>query len=610
MSSSDSVAPRAGASPSAEEGSPSGSRPLDEPSDGPSAERTSERTARPTRLSTAGVTSWAAAGTAIAVAALLGYRKRWMTDDGMIYVRAVRQILAGNGPVYNLGERAESSTGTLWQWILASVSQVTTISVDKTAIYLGLFLFVGALTLGSFASRSFSIVVSAPPQVWTVPFGLLVVVALPPFWDFATSGLETSLTYFWIAAGWTLLVRSIRAPAGRLDWLSAVWLGLGPLIRPDMALVSVIFFCALPGLRPFARRLRTGSLILAGAALPLAYQVFRMGYYGEILPLPAYTKEADQSHWSSGLHYLADFVSPYQLLLPIGMAVVVFAILARALSADRDRVVVAAAPIVAGVLSGVYVVRVGGDFMHARMLLPATFLIALPIFVLRVTRQSVAVICVMSLWAGLCVTNLRMPYPAQISGDIADERGIYTTTLGTEHPIAVDYANAFDRVEHVNQVGDDSGTIELGTILYPGNAALPLGADSPYGAAYVFPQLGMSGAAVPLADGAIDQLGLAYPLVAHFESVPGARTGHAKSVTVEWIIADFTDPGTPLPVGVDPRRVAAARHALTCGPIADLLRAARAPMSLSRFWSNLTSALGRNSLRIPQDPLQAEKKFC
>ena len=38
-----------------------------------------------------------------------GWANRWITDDGFIYLRVVQQIRAGNGPVFNDGERVEVS---------------------------------------------------------------------------------------------------------------------------------------------------------------------------------------------------------------------------------------------------------------------------------------------------------------------------------------------------------------------------------------------------------------------------------------------------------------------------------------------------------------------
>ena len=46
-----------------------------------------------------------------------GWTRRWMSDDGLIVLRTVRNILAGNGPVFNAGERVEANTSTLWQYL-------------------------------------------------------------------------------------------------------------------------------------------------------------------------------------------------------------------------------------------------------------------------------------------------------------------------------------------------------------------------------------------------------------------------------------------------------------------------------------------------------------
>ena len=56
----------------------------------------------------------------LAVAALFGWgawQRRWIADDGLIVLRTVRNLLAGNGPVFNEGERVEANTSTLWTYL-------------------------------------------------------------------------------------------------------------------------------------------------------------------------------------------------------------------------------------------------------------------------------------------------------------------------------------------------------------------------------------------------------------------------------------------------------------------------------------------------------------
>ena len=42
------------------------------------------------------------------------WQRRWIADDGLIVLRTVRNLLAGNGPVFNASERVESNTSTAW----------------------------------------------------------------------------------------------------------------------------------------------------------------------------------------------------------------------------------------------------------------------------------------------------------------------------------------------------------------------------------------------------------------------------------------------------------------------------------------------------------------
>ncbi|WP_436785906.1 hypothetical protein [Yinghuangia sp. YIM S10712] len=73
----------------------------------------------------------------------------------------------------------------------------------------------------------------------------------------------------------------------------------------------------------------------------------------------------------------------------------------------------------------------------------------------------------------------------------------------------------------------------------------------------------------------------------------------------------FVPDGVPIDMrNLDAAKIAAARNALRCAEIAELRRATREPMSWSRFWKNLTGAFPRTSLRIPTNPIEAEKKFC
>src|SRR5262249_55717198 len=149
----------------------------------------------------------------------------------------------------------------------------------------------------------------------------------------------------------------------------------------------------------------------AALAIPFVSEVFRVAYYASLVPNTALAKEAGAADWSQGLRYLANFVSPYALFVPIVLLVFASAVLLRRVRHDRATVAIVAAPLAGAVVHALYVVRLGGDFMHARLLLPAMFALALPCAVVQV-RRGVALSAALGLalvWAVVCGVELRPP---------------------------------------------------------------------------------------------------------------------------------------------------------------------------------------------------------
>ncbi|MFE5332680.1 hypothetical protein ACFRCG_40500 [Embleya sp. NPDC056575] len=565
--------------------------------------------------------------------AVLGGSRSWLCDDGLIYTRPVRQILAGNGPVFNPGERAEAATGTLWQWLLVAATRLTGQDPAPLAVRLGLLCAVLGWFLAADAGRR--LYLPAVGHTPLLPCGAAILLALPPTWDFATSGLETGLTTLWIAGCWWLLVRLAADPHTRPHprphthraYGLAVLAGLGPTVRPELAIATLGFLTALALIhRPRPRR--AAALTAAATALPLAYEIFRMGYYGVLLPLPAITKEAGASDWTRGWAYVRDLADPYHLWLPL---LTLTALGATAVLTTRRRTApttattppgtrvrrtLYATPVLCGLATLLYVVRVGGDFMHARMLLPGLFLLLLPILMVPASRLAIPAVAALAAWALLCASALRVPYDRIGPAGIADERGFYTSVLGVANPVTADtFIDGFPgfptvvrgpRPGYRHTLVDRSPTHTLNAPLRP-DVAAPIVA--------MWPSLGMLGAAVPLTGVALDDLGLAYPLAAHVRLSTRGRPGHEKQIDPAWVLAQYADPAAPPPPGIDPIRIAAARYTLTCGDtnrgrLKELLDSTHAPLTRHRFVANLTGAVRRTSFRFPNDPIAAARQIC
>ena len=566
---------------------------------------------------------WGLLAAPVVVMVLLAWSRRWMSDDGFINLRVVEQLLAGNGPVFNAGERVEIATSPLWVAVLAALAAVTPwIPLAWTAVILG----IAATGLGLVAAMAGALRLAGGDgrAGLAVPLGVLVVVALPPFWDFASSGLETGLSLAWIGGCWYLLA----GEASARHWATAVVCGLGPLVRPDLAVFTAAFLAVLllvPRSRPIWSRLAT---VAAAGVLPGLWQVFRMGYYGALVPNTAFAKEASLARWDQGWLYLGEFTTTYGAAIPL-VALLVLAVVPRAVRwfrlADGYRGALVVAPVAAGVVHWLYVVRVGGDFMHARLLLPGLFAFLLPVAVVdlpsvRSGRRLAAVatsgaLAVVATWALVVGIGVRVVDEGIGPDGIVDERSHYVGSAGQANPVTVDdhrgnrwvgYARtARQQAEHdrpvliVGEAGfeDPSRWIDLQD-----------GASRPVVA---YPSVGLLAYGAGIGVHVSDELGLGDVVAGRQRVEERGRPGHEKQLHPAWTIARFADPSQALPAGAPPGiAISAARRALGCAELASALTAARAPLTFGHFVDNLGAAVRLHGARWPGDPIAASRELC
>jgi arabinofuranosyltransferase len=532
-----------------------------------------------------------------------------MSDDGLIVLRTVRQILAGNGPVFNVGERVESNTSTLWTYLLVAFGWIPGLRLEWLAVVLGLLCAVGGLLFALDGTRR---LVGSTRSTFVAPAGVLVLIALPPFRDFATSGLETGLITLWLGTTWWLLVRHARHTPACPVPVTALVIGLGILVRPDLALFSVIAGIGLLVLEWRGWR-RALLWVAAAAALPVAYQIFRMGYYGLLTPNTALVKEASDALWDRGWSYLTDFTSPYYMWIPLALSALLGAASLWRTRINRAIAIVVAVPLLSAVALTLYVVRVGGDFMHGRMLLPALFSLMLPVLVVRLTRTTVVPVVALGAWAIVTTGWLRTDYttsPAAWDEDlgIADERAAYVAASHHENPIL---AEDFD---------------EFTAIAGPINAMLAAGqppallVQNSQDVWHRYPttngrnlatffNIGGPGMLLPLDMWVHDPIGLANPVAAHTTPYPNRRIGHNKFAGTVWEAAQFArGPAADLTEHGDFTigSIDAIRGTLACPHNREMLESVRAPLTFDRFWQNLEHAVGRTGLRYDHDPHQAQ----
>ncbi|MFC9519110.1 flagellar motor control protein ZomB [Nocardiaceae bacterium NPDC056970] len=587
----------------------------------------------------------------VALTALLfvwgAWQRRWIADDGLIVLRTVRNLLAGNGPVFNAGERVEANTSTLWTYVVYAVGWVTQARLEYVVLGIALVLSTAAIVLAMVtAKRLYSDRISGTTVL--LPAGALVYIALVPARDFATSGLETCLVIFWIALLALLLLRWAQAsvPSTSSILVLAFVAGLAPLVRPEMALLGAAALLMVLLATGIDWRLRVAVIAVAGA-VPVAYQIFRMGYYGLPYPNTAVTKEAGGSKWGKGFDYLQNLVDPYKLWVPILLLCVAGLVLwllrrpAPAGSpavADSSRVrrfrtwlrspsAAVAFMLGSGIVSAAYSIRVGGDFMHGRTLLPALFCLLLPVAVVPVRfpsrrdredrRATIATVVSLVAWVGVvgwalwAANSDGMPNGTVVGRNgIVDERAFYSLETGHEHPIrAEDYLD-FPRVRAIAE--SIAASPDGGVVISAGNhdfmyVVPPPGVPPEGGAPHTvfFPMLGMAAMNTSLDVRVVDNIGLANPIAAHTDRIEDGRIGHDKDLAPDWIVADAGMVGLHpwIPPFMDERWVADARVALTCPATQDLLASYRSELTWARFKQNLRRSFEFADYRIDRVPV-------
>ena len=274
---------------------------------------------------------WAGLLAVVAVFFAGAWERRWVADDGLIVLRTVRNLVAGNGPVFNAGERVESNTSTAWTYLVYLTHQVVGYRLELVVLGLALTLSMVAVMCAMLGTRVMYRGTRAAPAgspMLLMPFGIIVYIMLPPARDFASSGLETGLVICWIALMWLGLQRWARAEhlEGRFHLPApetaaiAFLAGLGPLVRPEMALAAVVFLGLLAAARQTWWHL--GWLVAIAGVVPVLYQAWRMSYYALPYPLTAVAKDAGGSKWDKGAEYLWDLLAPYTLLLPLALVLI------------------------------------------------------------------------------------------------------------------------------------------------------------------------------------------------------------------------------------------------------------------------------------------------
>lgn len=553
----------------------------------------------------------------------MAWAHRWLYEDGLINVRIVENLVNGDGPVFNLGERVEAYTSPAQIAAVAAGRAATfgVVRIEDITFVIGVGAATAGLVLAMLGAKH--LWGGDDGRSWSLPIGAVAFAAVPAAWDYATSGHEGGLSYLWIGASlWIIARRARELRAGLEPRVDAplrllVVLGSGAMVRPEYLLYSislgVAWFWLHRGLA--GSRLRA---LAAMASVTVAYEIFRMGYFGLLLSNTAVAKLG--ADLPLGWHYVNSFLEPYALAIPL--LIVTVTLLWVSVQRGRIERAVVLAFVIPAVLQVAYLIQIGGDYVNGRLLLPPLLAFVAPVAVVpsrllfrpaqgrgwtsAATNPWTYFVGAIGVWAVACALVLRPPVDIDRTNFLDprfDTRAVsihrwlhdtpsrriseYETSFLTGpykdivraraqgHPAVLSARGAFF-----------SQQVTLDPSSHPALITRGIGAVS----VLTWPNVHI-----------YDTLGLADPIAAH---VPpeGTSPGHTRALPSPWFSARAG-------VTEDPQSAAAA-EAMACGSLATLLDASQEPMSPGRFLSNLVHAPANTFLVVPREPEDAVDEFC
>lgn len=427
----------------------------------------------------------------------------WVTDDAFISFRYARNLVEGLGLVFNEGERVEGYSNFLWtMW--AAVGLKLGVAAEMWSNVWGIVLYLTSIVALAWNHARVRAAEGKPGP--GVPLAALIAAAHPDWAVFATGGLETSAFTFLLLAAVLMVSWARDRPV--LVAVAGVVLGLAGLTRPDGVVAALAVGLTIVAIGP--RKIRDGAVLTAGFAIVwVPFVLWRMSYYGDFYPNTYYAKSAWLPWYEQGWCYLRLYLERYGALFVV--PVVGWLAGRGGENSDRGSIVFRQVAFAAAVsvLYTLYVVRVGGDFMFARFLIPITPLLAL------LCEHACARLAMRSARAGVVVavvtvaTILWLPTPVTAENwrcGVTDERAFY----------------ASDRIERLDHVAD-----VMREKLH----------DLPVRVAFIGTEARvMYRARVPVA---IESMaGLTDATIARQPLAARGRPGHEKQASLEYLIGD------------------------------------------------------------------------
>lgn len=302
-------------------------------------------------------------------------------DDAYISFRYGKNLMNGNGLVYNQGEYVEGYTNFLWTIITSPFTLIKFIDISFFTLVLGLLISLFNVYLLILITRIYLSGFKVQKILFYLPALFFVLDDSIAFW--AIGGMEFPLyTMFILSALYFYLHINRRF---RDTIFLAIFLMLITLTRPEgnMIYAITIFHMLLnpKSVNEFKKKLI--SLLLLYSVFIIFYYGFKLFYYGQIIPNTFYAKGVTDF----GMNL---YLGSKYLTLCLGSRIYIFGFIAFIPFKKIIRIPRESFLILLSVVYIIYLVIVGGDWMFANRffvpIIPLLYILSAVGFVFAVER--------------------------------------------------------------------------------------------------------------------------------------------------------------------------------------------------------------------------------
>lgn len=329
---------------------------------------------------------------------------RWVCDDAFISFRYAKNLVDGFGLVFNSGEYVEGYSNFLWtlgialgMWI--KIDPLRWVQFWGLVCYLVSICFLFFLSFQQHKNRDKTL-------SHFFPLAALCVSIQTHAQIYATGGLETSCFGMFLILGYGILLLKSEH---RFILLGNFFLILASLTRPEGILFAIwgvlfIIFFRLQNLPSHIVQSRIFFTIFPLLAIYIPYFFWRLEYYGKIFPNTYYAKYGHGSYYEQGIKYILLYLNSYYVFYSIIFFFFIFFLKflfyfsrtqkeknfrlrrlssssykdylkeqdtikqekSRGISQTTETLILLFIP---ALLYTIYLVKIGGDFMFARLLI-------------------------------------------------------------------------------------------------------------------------------------------------------------------------------------------------------------------------------------------------